>query len=456
MPGRKLNALEQRLHQTALADSEKTLTQAECDALIPDKKPRVDAINFLLGTGLFRAARGSDGTLSYRAVTKNELDVRKDLAGEENLVLSHIQAAGNEGIWTKHLKAKTELHQTIIDRCLKSLVQKDLVKGITGVKVHPTRKLYMLAHLEPSVDITGGPWYTDKELDTEFIKLLSSACLRFIRDKTFPKSNTDKRPLYSISSAPSYTTAQQIQAFLSKSKITETQLSVEHVEMLLNVLIIDGEIEKIPAFGGALWEASAAADKSDDEEATPKSKRSRRSSSVHRGRDDDEDSAGEGSSRRRSRKSSKHVGSASDSEGHGSTKKSPQKSRGRGDDTGDDEPSSRRKSRSRSKRGRSTSLSSSDLDSSPIKSEQDSPPRKRSRKRSPSPQQLVAGMSIVDDYGGAFVYRAIRQEHVALGWSQAPCGRCPQFDFCSDKGPVNPRECEYYGEWLRAGAVKIE
>ena len=40
----------------------------------------------------------------------------------------------------------------------------------------------MLAHLEPSVELTGGPWYTDNELDTEFIKLLSTACLHYIRD----------------------------------------------------------------------------------------------------------------------------------------------------------------------------------------------------------------------------------------------------------------------------------
>lgn len=39
------------------------------------------------------------------------------------------------GIWTKHLKAKTELHQTVIDRCLKSLVQKQLVKAIKAVRV---------------------------------------------------------------------------------------------------------------------------------------------------------------------------------------------------------------------------------------------------------------------------------------------------------------------------------
>ena len=73
------------------------------------------------------------------------------MSGEEAMVLGHIQASGNEGIllldylwssthslpgiWTKHLKAKTELHQTVIDRCLKSLVQKHLVKSIKAVRV---------------------------------------------------------------------------------------------------------------------------------------------------------------------------------------------------------------------------------------------------------------------------------------------------------------------------------
>ena len=44
----------------------------------------------------------------------------------------------------------------------------------------------MLFHLEPSTEMTGGPWYTDKELDTEFIKLLTAACLKFIRDRVCP------------------------------------------------------------------------------------------------------------------------------------------------------------------------------------------------------------------------------------------------------------------------------
>ncbi|OBZ66785.1 hypothetical protein A0H81_13260 [Grifola frondosa] len=63
---------------------------------------------------------------------------------------------------------------------------------------------------------------------------------------------------------------------------------------------------------------------------------------------------------------------------------------------------------------------------------------------------------VVDEEYGAHVYRAVKQEKVAFGLSQTPCMRCPTFDFCSDKGPVNPKECTYYGDWLIAANVARE
>lgn len=116
------------------------------------------------------------------------------------MVLNYIQASSTQGelcgfavshrfelylgIWTKHIKSKTELHQTVVDRCLKSLTQKQLVKVVKSVK-YPTRKIYMLANLEPSVELTGGPWYTDNELDLEFIQALTQSCLSFIRGRVY-------------------------------------------------------------------------------------------------------------------------------------------------------------------------------------------------------------------------------------------------------------------------------
>lgn len=48
------------------------------------------------------------------------------------------------------------------------------------------------------------------------------------------------------------------------------------------------------------------------------------------------------------------------------------------------------------------------------------------------------------------VYRATRRldESVLLGQMQTPCGRCPQFTFCEESGPVNATGCEYYDSWL--------
>ena len=40
----------------------------------------------------------------------------------------------------------------------------------------------MLEGIEPSIVLTGGPWYTDNELDTEFIQNLTEACYKFISD----------------------------------------------------------------------------------------------------------------------------------------------------------------------------------------------------------------------------------------------------------------------------------
>ncbi|KAH9077957.1 RNA polymerase Rpc34 [Lactarius deliciosus] len=382
---RKLNSLETRLHQSAL-QAGRSLSQNEIDALVPDPHARTSAINFLLAAGLLKLMRDANGTLSYRAVQKNELETKKGLSGEENMVLGHIQAAANQGIWTKHLKAKTELHQTVIDRCLKSLVQKQLIKSVKGVK-YPTRKIYMMAHLEPSVELTGGPWYTDNELDTEFIKLLCSACLRFVRERTLPKyKNGDGRssstlPLYPVSAGVSYPGAKEVLTFLTKSKITETQFTEEHVEMLLNVLVLDGDIERLPAFGASVW--------ADDDDGDERKSRKKAPSGDRRGK----------------------------------RKRDPDET----DDSDDGSHVKRRKKRNM------------DDDDNSSEDEDVHVPKRIS----------TASKSTSRSRANAYVYRAVRQERVALGWSEAPCGRCPVFDFCKEGGPVGPSECEYYGEWLK-------
>lgn len=446
--------------------------------------------------------RDANGSLSYRAVQKNELETKKGLSGEENMVLGHIQAAANQGIWTKHLKAKTELHQTVIDRCLKSLVQKQLIKSVKGVK-YPTRKIYMMAHLEPSVELTGGPWYTDNELDTEFIKLLCSACLRFVRERTLPKyKNSDGRsssmlPLYPVSAGISYPSAKEVLIFLTKSKITETQFTEEHVEMLLNVLVLDGDIERLPAFGASVWADDDGGDEGSDDSSTTSSiggddrvrKRKKRMDKrkAVSGGDTSSSDNDDRRSRKKSRKRAQPFGERrgkrkrdpdeTDESDGGSHVKRRKKRNVDGDDDEDEdmhEPkrvsnTSKSTSRSRAKSGGRCKLSGSGSQSETGSSTSGSSPeahskraesrRSGSRKHPKSssfkkraPARSSSPLEFSDVLGSAYVYRAVRQERVALGWSEAPCGRCPVFDFCKEGGPVGPSECEYYGEWLKKAA----
>jgi len=51
--------------------------------------------------------------------------------------------------------------------------------------------------------------------------------------------------LYPASAGIAYPNAKEILSFLSKSKITETKFTEEHVEMLLNVVVLDGDIERV-------------------------------------------------------------------------------------------------------------------------------------------------------------------------------------------------------------------
>jgi DNA-directed RNA polymerase III subunit RPC6 len=84
------------------------------------------------------------------------------------------------GVWSRSIQTSTNLPTAVVTKVLTKLVNSKQIKMVKSVK-HPTRKMYMLAHIEPSVELTGGPWYTDFELDVEFIKTIKTACLKFIQ-----------------------------------------------------------------------------------------------------------------------------------------------------------------------------------------------------------------------------------------------------------------------------------
>ncbi|KAG0042794.1 34-kDa subunit of RNA polymerase III (C) [Gryganskiella cystojenkinii] len=208
----------------------------------------VMALNSLLSKGMVELFHVRN-ELIYKAIKKEDAGKAGGLSGEEHVVYSTIRASGNEGIWTKHLKSKTNLHETVIKRCLKVLEQKALVKGVKSVK-YPTRKLYMLMELTPSEEVTGGPWFTDNELDHDFVEQLAGACYKFIVAKSFPKGSSS---VYTTAHN-SYPSATAVRKHIMDRRISAVDLTVADITMLLDVLVYDGKVEKFIAQVDEDWD----------------------------------------------------------------------------------------------------------------------------------------------------------------------------------------------------------
>ena len=50
------------------------ITVKQTEAIIPDTKTRENAMNFLLGVGLLKMLKDNQGTVTFRAVAKNEIN----------------------------------------------------------------------------------------------------------------------------------------------------------------------------------------------------------------------------------------------------------------------------------------------------------------------------------------------------------------------------------------------
>ncbi|PVU95778.1 hypothetical protein BB559_002609 [Furculomyces boomerangus] len=185
---------------------------------------------------------------TYRAIKSEDMEKMLYMEPEEALIYKQIMAAKDQGIWVRSIKYQTNLHQQIINRCLKTLEGKNMIKSIKSVK-NPTKKLYMLIDIKPSVEVSGGPWFTDQELDVDFIEQLSKQCHRYIYSRSTNKANPIA--IYSANYL-GYPTALQIRKFIMDNKISTVDLSIEDIKCLLDILVYDGKIERLIPYAGGM------------------------------------------------------------------------------------------------------------------------------------------------------------------------------------------------------------
>ena len=93
----------------------------------------------------------------------------------ENVLLNLIKGKGDMGIWKADMKRETNLSEPVVTKALKALQGRNLIKEVVNIQ-NKGRKHYMAAEFEPSKELTGGAWYTEGNLDKDFINILKKSC----------------------------------------------------------------------------------------------------------------------------------------------------------------------------------------------------------------------------------------------------------------------------------------
>ncbi|PRP75631.1 hypothetical protein PROFUN_07997 [Planoprotostelium fungivorum] len=186
-----------------------------------------DGINQLLKQKRVRVGRDARNKLIYQEIKSEVSDILTKLEGEEHVIYQYIANAGSHGIWSKDIKDKSNIAQNQVTKLLRSLETKKLIKAHKSVSQGTSRKVYILASIEPHVDVSGDIWYKNGDLDKEFIDTLHAACAKYLALK-------------------GSATVPELTDHIKKSGLSKNELKVSNIQSIIDVMIYDAKVERIP------------------------------------------------------------------------------------------------------------------------------------------------------------------------------------------------------------------
>ncbi|RZF33845.1 hypothetical protein LSTR_LSTR008968 [Laodelphax striatellus] len=248
-------ANEQMLISVVTKFGSKGATDADLEKLFPNWTPdmRVTILNKLIAKG-FIDIFNSGGNLVYKIKdTSQGAEKLKGADNEEKVVFKIIEEAGNKGIWIRDIRFKSNLMPTQLNKILKMLEGKKMIKAVKSVAASK-KKVYMLFNVEPDRSLTGGAWYCDQDFETEFVDVLNQQCYRFLQQKKETTVGNKGGPL-AVRNA-SYASPKQVCKFITELGISKVQLSEDDIKTILDTLVFDGKLERVVSTdGGFLFRA---------------------------------------------------------------------------------------------------------------------------------------------------------------------------------------------------------
>ena len=229
--------------------SAKGISDKDIQKEIPDLRPeeRAGIINKLLAQGYFDLFNQS-GTLVYKLKDPSKAQKVKGADNEEKIVYNIIEEAGNKGIWIRDIRFKSNLILTQLNKILKILENKKLIKAVKSVSASK-KKVYMLFNLEPDRSVTGGAWYCDQDFEAEFVDVLNQQCYRFLQEKLEGTKDCKGGPIAARNI--SYASLKDVWKYINELGISKVQLSIEDIETILDTLLYDGKVARSVATDGS-------------------------------------------------------------------------------------------------------------------------------------------------------------------------------------------------------------
>lgn len=185
----------------------------------------LESLNELLREGriwIYQSPKSPDPV--YKFVPPEELEKLKGLAQDQLLIYRLIEGAQRDGIWMRTLKLQSKLQSTQINKAIKILEQKKLVKSFKSV-LAKTKKYYILYDLQPAPEHRGGVWYgSDLEFDRGLVNMLTEDCYQY----TLSKGRA---------------TVEDMRNYIKYSKHSPVDLQEEDIQKLVDSLVYEGRFE---------------------------------------------------------------------------------------------------------------------------------------------------------------------------------------------------------------------
>jgi len=391
-----LDAISSHNNNQGINDEE--LAKALPDSLTMNM--RLEIINKLLEKEqIMLHTGGENGICYFTRNSEEEMRKKQGLTSEDRLVLQIIETAGNNGMWTKEVKQKSNLPQAKVTKIFKTLEGRQLIKSVKHV-AQQNRKVYMKFDLEPSREITGGAWFTDQEFDGEFVEVMRTQCLNFIRYK--------KR-----------VTLQDVYDYIVESKVSNVNLRKEDVKQIVDTLIYDGDVDMITPEDRRKQKMDEYEDDFIDD-----SKKNRRgnaegmlmyeSDEEEDDEEDEEDSEEEEDEDNATRKRKK---------GSANKKKNSKK---------------QKKTTAESKKGSASATNN----------------KKQHQKRkggggNESEETTIEIDEDEDDFTETYYVPSKWKSNIVTPLSYVPCGICTLVEDCTPGGLISPEKCVYMSDWIR-------